>query len=101
AKNQRNLMKNFISLDFEGIKNANQIKEELAARKKAKEWRDNYYKSVEYEDYKESDNYIKKLIRRKPNANGKYITPEMIELKRESIEFKRLTKELENVINRR
>ena len=48
-----------------------------------------------------SNSYIKHLITKRTNLKSKDITPEMIELKRDLLQFNRLTKELENVINRR
>ncbi len=53
------------------------------------------------EIYNNSDCYYKKLMAMRNNIKKENITPEMIELKRESMQFKRLTKELENVINSR
>jgi hypothetical protein len=45
--------------------------------------------------------YVKHRIEKTYLISKKDITPQMIELKRELMQFNRLTKELENVINRR
>ena len=65
-------------------------KENIYGRKKQKEW-----------CCALDDNYIKKTFLNSLGIKADSVTPEMIELKREIIQYKRITKELNNVINRR